>query len=203
MPLRVTPRLGLIPRAAALALLLASAGCAGGLVPPPYPPDTARLQPGTFATNEDPDVAAINFAQYAFADPGRTYGRPADGARAVASVDYLAGELTTSPRWADMGPLTKQQMLQARQQVRAVVGIRPDARSQAVVDSMVAVAAAMSPNGGGQPAALAALQSPIFTAPPDQIFARLANLPYIQLANVASQKAANEMFGPGNTFWND
>lgn len=171
------------------------ASCATGLRP--FVPDTARLPPGSFGTNEDPDVAAINFAQYAFADAGRTYGRPAEGARAVASIDYLAGELSTSPRWQNMSALTLQQMLQAREAVRQAVGIAPNAPSQAVVNSLSATYNDLV--SGNEQAALAALASPIYLQPPRDTLVRLANLPYIQIANVASQHAASQMFQNDNT----
>ncbi|HYZ64522.1 MAG TPA: hypothetical protein VE650_18885, partial [Acetobacteraceae bacterium] len=42
----------------------------------PTVPDTARLAPGALGTGFDPDVTAVNLAQWAFADPSRTYGKP-------------------------------------------------------------------------------------------------------------------------------
>jgi hypothetical protein len=175
---------------AALALLLAAC------TPPPYPPDTARLPPGSFGTNEDQDTAAINFGEYAWADTARLYGRPADGARAVASVDYLAGELTTSPRWDNIGADTKLQMLQARADVRRAAGIAPGAPSQLVVNALVAAYAALAAQDTR--GALAALSAPVFTLGPQATLQRLGTLPAVQAANVATTKAEEEMFGPGN-----
>ena len=80
--------------------------------------DTARLAPGALGSGFDPDVTAVNLARWAFADSGRTRGRPIEGARAAASMDYIAGELYTSPRWANIDALTKEQLLQGRQEVR-------------------------------------------------------------------------------------
>jgi hypothetical protein len=171
-------------------LLLASCGS----VPPQ--PDQSYLPPGAFGTNEDQDVAAINFAQYAFADSSRTYGRPYDGARAVASVDYLAGELSDAPRWQFISAITQQDMLQARAAVRQAVGIVPNAPSQAVVNAMVGAAQGLV--SGNEAEALAALRSPIFEQPPEQTLQKLANLPYLLIANVATSRAANEMFQTDN-----
>lgn len=164
------------------------AACAGIQVP-----DTARMPPFAFGV-VDPDVGAIELAQWAFADPIRTRGDPVDGARAVAAVDYLAGELQASPRWQNMSVLTLMQMVQARAQVRRAVGIAPGAPSQQVVNSLIGAANALA--AGLQPAALAALDNPIYQQPPPQTLFKLSNLPYVPTANVATQHAALQVFPP-------
>ena len=93
----------------------------------PFVPDTARLTAAQLGSGFDPDVTAVNQAQWAFADAGRTYGRPIEAARAAASMDYIAGQFYTSPRWSNVSALTKEQLLQGRQEVRAALGI-PRAR---------------------------------------------------------------------------
>ena len=160
----------------------------------PFVPDTARLAPGQLGTGFDPDVTAMNIAQYSFADAGRLYGRPAEAARAAASMDYVAGEFYTSPRWANISALTKEQLLQGRAEMRAALGIAPTVSSQAVVDHLTAVSAALLVND--IPAATAQLGAPVFTAPPAETLARLGSLPYLRLANVSTMRAANEMFNP-------
>ena len=112
---------------------LLAAGCAS-IAPPP---DTARLPPNAYGLFADNDIGAINLAQWAFADPARTRNDPADAARAAAAVDYLAGELSSSPRWIAMSPITKGQMLQAREEVRRALGVAPGAPSQLVVDGLL------------------------------------------------------------------
>ncbi len=170
-----------------LAALLA--GC-GGLQP--FVPDTARLAPGALGSGFDPDVTAINQAQWAFADAGRTYGRPIEAARAAASLDYLAGAIYTSPRWAYVDPLTKEQLLQGRTQLRSALGVAPGAPSQAVVDGLTTAGNALAAND--QDAALKALSGPAFAAGPQQTLATLANLPYLQMANVSTSHLGNELF---------
>ncbi len=175
-----------------LALLLAAAAAGCGPLPPP--PDTAVLPPGVFSPL-DQDVPATLYAQYAFADAARTYGNPVAGAQAVLAMDYIAGELNTSPRWANIDAATQMQLLQGRAATRAAAGIAPDAPSQLVVDSLVA---ARNDLAAGDPAAAAAaLSNPAFPAGGARAVQALANLPYILEANVATQKAANELFGPG------
>ena len=166
------------------------AGC--GLATPP--PDTARVPAGAFGGLADPDVSAMNLAQWAFADPARTRNDPVDAARAVAAVDYLGGELTTSPRWIYMNPITPVEMQQARVAVRQVVGIAPNAPSQLVTQTLLTFAG--NYELGNRPAALAALQAPIYEHPPEQTVALLDNLPYVPIANIASQHAAQQQSPP-------
>ena len=158
----------------------------------PFVPDTARLTTAQLGSGFDPDTTAVYQAQWAFADPGRTYNRPIEAARAAASMDYIAGELYTSPRWARVTALTKEQLLRGRQEVRAALGIPPGTPSQAVVDHLTAAGNALA--AGDQPAALALLSGPTFTTPPEQVLARLTNMPYLQMANVSTMRAANELF---------
>jgi hypothetical protein len=144
----------------------------------------------------DNDVAAANQAAWAFAAPERTRGNPVDAARACAAIDFLAGELSSNPRWLSISPLTKQQMLQARLDVRRVLGIEPSVRSQVVVNALMGFAAAWQ--AGDQPAALQMLSAPGFSLPPPQMVQVLANLPYVQSANVASLNAAQQMLPGGD-----
>ena len=173
-----------------IAACLLPAGCAGGLQP--VAPDTARLAPGALGSNGDPDVAAVNLAQWAFADAGRTYGRPIEAARAAASMDYIAGELYTSPRWSNISALTKEQLLQGRAEVRAALGIAPGTPSQVVVDRLIFAGNALA--AGDQAAAVAQLGAPVFAGTGEQVLARLSNMPYLRMANVSTMRAANQLF---------
>ncbi|MDA8048701.1 MAG: hypothetical protein M0002_01590 [Rhodospirillales bacterium] len=170
-------------------LTLALAGCA---VTPT--PSTATLPAGAFGSNADNDIMAINTAAWAFANPARTRGNLINAIHAVMAIDYLAGELTASPRWNTMSPLTKLEMLRARTEVRAAVGIAPDAPSQAVVNALLALAA--NPT---QETATRVLTPPVFTLPPKQILARLDDLPYLPIAARASYMASAQEF-PSNDF---
>jgi len=156
------------------------------------PPATASVPPGTFGFLDN-DVPAANQAAWAFAVPARIKDDPATAARAAAAVDYLAGELSSNPRWLMVSPLTKQEMLQARVDVRRVLGIRPDAPSQLVVNTLLAFAGFWSV--GNQPAAMQVLASPVFTLPPQHTLQTLSNMPYVQSANIATMDAANQMNG--------
>ncbi len=162
-------------------------------------PDTARLAPGQLGTGFDPDVTAMNLAQYSFADSSRLYGRPADAARAAASMEYVAGEFYTSPRWANISALTKEQLLQGRIEVRTALGVAPGTPSQAVVDRLTAAGTALASDD--RAAALAQLGAPVFTPPADEVLARLGNMPYLRMANVSTMRAAEQMFDPSGRDW--
>jgi hypothetical protein len=174
-------------------LLLIAAVLPACCGPLPPPADTARLPPGVFGV-VDQDIPATQYAQYAFADPARTYGNPVAGAQAVLAMDYIAGELNTSPRWANIPAATQLQLLQGRAATRQAVGIAPDAPSQLVVDSLVAARNDLA--AGNIAGAEAALTNPAFPAGGAQTVKALGNLPYIQMANVATQHAGEDLFAP-------
>ncbi len=173
-----------------IATCLLPAACADGLHP--FVPDTARMPPGALGSGLDPDVTAVQLAQWAFADSGRTYGRPIEAARAAASMDYIAGQLYTSPRWSNISALTKEQLLEGRREVRAALGVVPGTSSQAVVDHLTTAGNALA--AGDQTAAIAQLGSPVFSEPGDQVLQRLTNMPYLHMANVSTMRAGNQLF---------
>lgn len=180
----------LLPRLAAL-LLLAAAPLA--CAPTPLP-DSARMPLSGGTTPIISPEGAVQLASYALGSPSRTRDDPVEAARAVASVDYLAGDFYANPHWVAISPLVKQRMLVGRQQARAAVGIAPDASSQEVVDRLIQVS-----NTVGNPELLqAALASPVFTLGPDRTLAALNNLPYLPDANWAAQQANLELTPHGN-----
>ena len=182
-----------MPRRAALLACLLTSACAFGLEP--FVPDYARLPPDTFGEGVlDPDVRAVQQAQWAFADPGRTQGRPVEAIRAAASMDYIAGQLNVSPRWANIPALTKQMLLQGRVEVREALGVAPGAPSQEVVNRLAYAGNALT--AGDTQAAETALGQPVFGQSGDVTLQRLANLPYLQAANVSTMRAGNELFRP-------
>lgn len=140
-------------------------------------------------------VNAVQFAAWAFALPSRTRNDPLSAVKAVAALDYAAGYVNTSPVFAGFDPLISQQLLIGRSDMRRALGIPEDAPSQAVVNAMTQVMLALEAHN--QRAAVAALSSPVFTLGPDRTFALLSNLPYIQMANIATINAENAINGSG------
>jgi hypothetical protein len=164
-------------------------------------PTTGYLPPDAFSTTavgQDTTLAAVQEAAYAFAYPGRMQGRPAEMALAVASLDAMAGQFSTSGRWYGMSWIPQQEMLDARTEVRGILGIPDSAPSQLVIDRLMAASRAL--NNGDQKAALAALSGPAFTKPPEQTLAILAHFPPAPVANQATM-AANMNFFPPDEPW--
>lgn len=172
-----------------LALSLAACGSLPAPQNPPY------LPPGVFGTYEDNDVGAINFAAWAFASPDHLKNNSIDAAKAVIALEYLSIELKENPRWVSMDPATAVHMARARDQLRQILGIRPDAPAQAVVNVLLALIQDLQ--AGNQQAAMQVLASPIFTKPPPETLRILSNLPYVQEANLATSRAAEQAFPAG------
>lgn len=171
-------------------LLMVGVAACGPLVP--FVPDTARLAAGALGSGGDVDVGAVNQAQWAFADSGRTYGRPVEAARAAAALDYIAGEFTTSPRWDRISALTKEQLLEGRREVRGALGVVPGVSSQQVVDALAGAGNALA--AGRDDDARKLLGAPVFAGTGAETLARLSNMPYLRMANVGTMRAGNELF---------
>ena len=154
---------------------------------------TPFLPAGVFGVYEDNDVGAINLAAWAFATPANTRGNPAEAARAMVALEYLPGELTENPRWIGLDMSTKRQLGQARVDLRGILGIRPDAPPQVVVNTLLALV--LDLRDGNQPAAMKVLTSPIFTLPPDRTLHVLTNLPYVQAANLSTSRTQDQASG--------
>ena len=170
--------------ATAFLLVLSLAACAAETPPP----DTAVMPQGALGTNGDIDTRALGVAAFDFANPTR--GDPARVADGVAALDYMGGELESSPRWIDFTSLAPEEMLQARATVRQYVGIKPDASSQSVVDTMLALAQAYRAHD--QDAIRQLLADPIFDAPSAAVAARLSDFPRIASVNTATTRADGE-----------
>ena len=174
-------RIALLVGAAALATL---AGCSSDVY---RLPSTAVMPAGALNTNGDIDVRSLDIAAYGFGHTGEMKGNPAMAANTVAALDYMGGQLNTSPRWVEMPGLFRLQMLQSRDIVRGVLGISPTVPSQDVVDTMLALSTAYY--SGDQTQVNKLLTSPIFSVPPDQAAERLADIPYLPVVNNATTHA--------------
>jgi hypothetical protein len=172
-------------------LLLPLAAC-GTL---PATPATPYLPPGVFGAYQDNTIGAINYAAWAFSSPANTRGNPVAGMRAVIALEYLPGELEENPRWVGMDSANKARMAQAALEVRQILGIRPDAPPQLVVNVLLWASSALL--AGDKASALEVLSGPWFTLGPDQTLARLSNLPYVQEANLSTSRAEAQSFPQG------
>jgi hypothetical protein len=157
--------------------------------------NTPYLPAGIYGTYEDNDIGAINQSAWAFASPANTRNDPIDAAKAIVALEYLSGELKENPRWIGMDASIAVHMTQARNDLRDIMGIRPDAPPQLVVNTLLALS--LDLETGNRPAAMQVLASPLFTHPPEQTLQILANLPYVQQANFATARAEEETFPVG------
>jgi hypothetical protein len=168
------------------------AACLAACATLPGTQRTPFLPPGVYGVYQDNDTGAINQSAWAFASSANTRGNPIDAAKAVVALEYLAGELKENPRWIGMDSSISLRMGLARNELRQILGIRPDAPPQIVVNALLAVS--LDLQIGNQPAAMQVLASPVFTLPPDQTLQLLANLPYVQQANLATSRAEAQTF---------
>ncbi len=172
----------LIGAAALLALL---AACAEA--PRPVQPSVS-LPPDAVQGAGDPVRAALATGATAFAAPRRLAGQPAEAARAVADMEFLAANLPTNPRFADQSPTLTPQLMAARAEWREAIGIAPDAPPQAVINQLFAAGRAL--DMGQQDAAAAALPATTFTRGGAATLAILGNLPRLPRTNAAAVSAS-------------
>jgi hypothetical protein len=182
----------LSPRSATILLCLSAIGCTA----PAPPPQSVQLPPSVYGIYQDNDIGAINQSSWALAAPARTQDNPVDAAMAVLAVDYLSDELRVNPRWLQVSPFTKQHMVEARADIRRVVGILPDAPPQLVANALLRTISELQT--GNQAAVMQALGSSVFTLPPEQTLQILTDLPYIRSANIATSEAAVDALSKGD-----
>lgn len=160
-----------------LAALLLSA-CTSQPLPP-----SARLPPGALSGGGDPMRAAILTTAYVFGAPGAA--SPAARARALAKIEFLAADLPWDIRWSEFTPLVPLQLRQAREEIRAALGVIPGVPPQAVVDALFATARAPDPA-----TALASLPATVFSVPEATLAILLASppLPRTQAATALAER---------------
>ena len=180
-----------LPLPLALSLALPLVGC----VTPPSPANTVSIPPGVYGVYLDNDTGAINFTSWAFASPANTRGNPIEAVRAVLGLEYLAVELGGNPRWVRVDSLVDNRVKLARDDIRRVVGIRADAPPQFVLNALLAVSSALQT--GDQAAIDQALSAPVFLRPPAETLQTLTDLPYDQMANLATARVAQQALYDG------
>jgi len=89
----------------------------------------------------------------------------------------------------------KFRLRQARDEIRQVVGIRADAPPQVVVNALLSFVGDLQ--WGNQAAAVALLSEPLFSKGPQGTFETISNLPYIQAANLATSRVADQAMSHG------
>lgn len=159
-------------------LCAALAGC--GVLPPD---DTARMPTAPDGGPEMTQNDAIAISSWVLMNPGVAQGRPELAARAVAAEDWLAGQFRLTPDFAEYHPVTEVSWGALRREVRAAIGVAPQAKSQDVIGKLFTAARAL--HAGDRAAALALLQPPNFSLGPEGTLHALANLPKFRNAEWA------------------
>ncbi len=136
--------------------------------------DTA-LPPPSLVGRGDPDIAALVEANTILGLGAPPPATPQLAARGLADVDYIAGAFNTHIRWYEENPGAQEQILIARREIRAAIGVADATPSQALVDSLFAASAAPD-----DAAMLKALANPIFTLGPEATLERLRHLPKLE-----------------------
>jgi hypothetical protein len=155
------------------------------------PAQTASLPNDAVVGAGDPLRSAAASVSTAFASPARLAGRPAEAARAIADMEFLAVELPNSPQlnvqWPTLGP----QFAIARREWRGVLGIPEGVPAQPVINALFAAGRAL--DAGDRTAAARALPPNLFTAGGEATLARLAALPQMPLTNAAAVQALDSI----------
>ncbi|HYZ34688.1 MAG TPA: hypothetical protein VE684_20690 [Crenalkalicoccus sp.] len=178
------------PRRVLLTGLTGLLALAAGCTPPPpgYP---ASLPPDAVQGAGDPTRAAIVTAAGVFGDPASVAGNPVSAARAVAMYEYLAVEIPTGPRWREFSPLVGPELVEGRAELRAALGIAPDAPPQEVIDRLFAASRALQ--AGDVAAAERILSPPVFVPGGRPLIERLAALPFLPKVSFAANRTQQEM----------
>lgn len=171
-------------RAPAACLMLLIGACAA-----PAPPPSALLPADAVEGVGDPARAAILGSAYAFAAPSHLAGRPAEAARALAQVEYLAAEIPSGPRWVEWSPLVGAELQLARAELRTALGVPVAASPQHVVDAFYAAARALQ-RGDVAAAELVLHAMPLAGESPVR---RLGGLPALPRTRLATALAQQEM----------
>lgn len=171
-----------------LPILLAAslAGCAVQPASPPAQPVPLPQQGGI----GDPGRQAVLSSAAVFADTRRIAGRPAEAARAVSRLEWMAATLPTDPAWIPASPLVFQSLRQGQAATRRVLGLDQAASPAAVSRALLDAAAAL--DAANREAATTAL-APVAPGGGAALLARLESLPQVPEAANATRAAQSEM----------
>lgn len=163
-----------------LLMLPLLAACAQGPLP-----DTARLPRDAVVGAGDPMRTAVISANAVFAQRSPAAGHPADAARAIAQMEFLAVDLPQNMSLTNASSTLQPDLNIARREWRGALDIAPDAPAQPVINALYAAGRAL--DAGNAEAAAAALPPSLFRKGGSATVAQLASLP--RLPNTAAAVA--------------
>lgn len=176
----------MIRRTALLLTLLATAACT-----PPGPPPTLPGMSDAMV-GRDPIVTVGQSVVGFFRNPQAN--QPAEAARAIAELEWLADTLPNNPRWQTASGTGLNELAQARWEARHALGIPSSAPAQAVINGLSAASTAIEANN--QTALAAALPRNIFTLGPAGTVQKLSQPPSVPSVMQAAWSLANGGSGP-------
>ncbi len=185
-----------MPRATGLRAAAAAAVCALSVAactqPSGYPPPPLVSLPFDAVVGAgDPTRAAVFNTAFAFGTPSSIVGKPDEAARAAANFEFLAVEIPYGARYRGLNAILQPELEAGRAELRTVLGVRPDAPSQQVIDALYAAARAI--RAGDTAAADRILSGPIFTAGGAATLQRLADLPPMPKVGTAAVHTQQEI----------
>lgn len=160
------------------------------------PQQTATLPQEQSGSLAGSGRTAIIESAFTFAQRDRLAGRPAEAARAIAQVEFIAVDLATNQAWTRLSPLAALNFQGARREWRAALGIPDSAAPQAVIDALIDTHMGLTNNDRGR--AMASLPAAIFPLGGAATLARLNALPALPLtarATAFAQTEASRMEG--------
>lgn len=156
-------------RRPAILLALAVAACAPQ-GPPPTLPGASDAMVG-----RDPIVVVGQQVVGFFRAPQAN--QPAEAARAIAELEWLADTMPRNPRWQTASATGLNDLSQARWEARRALGIPQNAPAQGMINGLSAAASAIAANN--QTALAAALPRNIFTLGPAATVQKLSEPPAV------------------------
>jgi len=155
----------------------------------------ASLPPDAVVGAGDPLRSAVIASSSAFISPARL--SPADAARSIAQMEFLAINLPQSPTLRTSPGTLGPQLNLARQEWRSVLGISPAAPAQSVINGLYGAARAL--DGGQMDVALAALSRVPFQRGGPATLALLSALPPLPRTAEAAATARQTLQDPGSS----
>lgn len=175
-----------------LLMLPLLAACAQGPLP-----ETASLPRDAVVGAGDPMRTAVITANAVFAQRSPAAGHPADAARAIAQMEFLAVDLPRNMNLTNPSATLVPSLNIARSEWRGALDIAPDAPAQPVINALYAAGRAL--DAGNAEAAAAALPSSIFRKGGTATVAQLAALPRLPNTAAAVATAQQSLDQPTGT----
>ena len=157
------------------------------------PAETARLPRDAVLGAGDPARSAVFSTNAVFAQRSPAAGHPAEAARAIAQMEFLAVDLPQNTNLSSPSPTLVPELATARAEWREVLGIASDAPAQPVINALFAAGRAL--DAGQVDAAASALPNSIFRKGGAATVSQLAALPRLPRTAMAAATAQQSLQG--------